>query len=109
MIATNLDYCKFTFLPVAVVQSLTHVHLFATPWTAAHQVSLTFTISQSLLKLMPIESVTPSNHLILCPPPLLLPSIFPSILTWLIFCTAAQSILRVGTEGGNGRLTETAT
>ena len=50
MIATNLDYCKFTFLPVAVVQSLTHVHLFATPWTAAHQVSLTFTVSQSLLK-----------------------------------------------------------
>ena len=50
-----------------------------TPWTAAHQASLSFTISQSLLKLMSIESVMPSNHLILCRPLLLLPSIFPSI------------------------------
>ena len=50
-----------------------------TPWTAAHQASLSFTISQSLLKLMSIESVIPSNHLILCHPLLLLPSIFPSI------------------------------
>ena len=52
---------------------------FATPWTAARQASLSFTISQSLLKLMPIESVMPSNHLILCRPLLLPPSIFPSI------------------------------
>ena len=52
--------------------------LFATPWTAVRQASLSFTISQSLLKLMSIESVMPSNHLILCCP-LLLPSIFPSI------------------------------
>ena len=51
----------------------------ATPWTAAHQASLSFTISQSLLKLMPIESVMPSNHPVLCCPLLLLPSIFPSI------------------------------
>ena len=50
-----------------------------TPWTAAHQASLSFTISQSLFKLMSIESVMPSNHLILCHPLLLLPSIFPSI------------------------------
>ena len=50
-----------------------------TPWTAAHQASLSFTISQSLLKLMPIESVMPSKNLILCRPLLLLPSIFPSI------------------------------
>ena len=50
-----------------------------TPWTAAHQSSLSFTISRSLLKLMSIESVMPSNHLILCRPLLLLPSIFPSI------------------------------
>ena len=50
MTATNLDSCKFTFLPVAAVQSLTRVHLFATPWTAAHQVSLTFAVSQSLLQ-----------------------------------------------------------
>ena len=52
---------------------------FATPWTAAHQASLSFTISKSLLKLTSIESVLPSNHLILCRPLLLLPSIFPSI------------------------------
>ena len=62
-----------------VVQSLSHVSLFATPWTAACQASLSFTISQSLLKLMCIESVMPSNHLILCHPLLLLPSIFPRI------------------------------
>ena len=62
-----------------VVQSLSHVQLFATPWTAAHQVSPSFTISWSLLKLMSIESVMLSNHLILCCPLFLLPSIFPSI------------------------------
>ena len=62
---------------VDVVQSLSHAWLFATPWTAAHQASLSF--SWSLLKLMSIESVMPSNHLILCCPLLLLPSIFFSI------------------------------
>ena len=62
-----------------IVQSLSYVQLFVTQWTAAHQASLSFTISQSLLKLMSIESVMPSNHLILCHPLLLLPSIFPSI------------------------------
>ena len=61
------------------VQSLGHVWLFVTPRTAAHQASLSFTISQSLLKLMCIELVMPSNHLILCHPLLLLPSILPSI------------------------------
>ena len=61
------------------IQSLSHVLLFATPWTAACQASLSFTISQSLLKLLSIELVMPSNHLILCRPLLLLPSIFPSI------------------------------
>ena len=55
-----------------------HVQLFATPWTSAHQASLSFTISQSLLKLISIELMLPSNHLLLCHP-LLLPSIFPSI------------------------------
>ena len=60
-------------------QSLCHVWLFVTPWTAARQASLSIANSQSLLKLMSIESVMPSNHLILCPPLLLLPSIFPSI------------------------------
>ena len=64
---------------VVVVQLLSHVQLFTTPWTAAHQASLSFTISQSLLKFKSIESVTPSTHLILCCPLLLLPSIFPSI------------------------------
>ena len=62
-----------------VVQSLSHVQLFATPWTAVHQAPLSFTISWSLPKLMSIESVMPSNHLILCRPLLLLPSIFPII------------------------------
>ena len=61
------------------VQSLSCVQLFATPWTAAHQASLSITNSWSLLKLMPVESVMPSNYLILCCPLLLLPSIFPSI------------------------------
>ena len=61
------------------VQLLSCVWLFATPWTAARQASLSITNSQSLLKLMSIESVMPSNHLILCRPLLLLPSIFPSI------------------------------
>ena len=62
-----------------VVQLLSHVWLFATPWTAACQASLSFTISWSLLKLMSLESVMTFNHLILCHPLLLLPSIFPSI------------------------------
>ena len=61
------------------VQSLRCVRLFATPWTAARQASLSITNSRNLLKLMSIESVMPSNHLILCRPLLLLPSIFPSI------------------------------
>ena len=61
------------------VQSLSRIRLFATPWTAACQASLSITNSRSLLKLMSIESVMPSNHLILCHPLLLLPSIFPSI------------------------------
>ena len=70
------------FLPCVFIYhlllSLSHVRLY-TPWTAACQALLSFTIFQSLLKLMSIESVMPSNHLILCPPLLLLPSIFPSI------------------------------
>ena len=63
---------------IVVVHSLNHVQLFAVPWTAARQASLSFTTSRSLLKLMSIESMMPFNHLILCHP-LLLPSIFPSI------------------------------
>ena len=64
---------------IVVIQLLSRVQLFVTPWTAARQASLSFTISQSWLKLMSIESVMPSKHLILCHPLLLLPSIFSSI------------------------------
>ena len=70
----NSQMCNIVF-----VQLLSHIQLFATPWTEAHQSSLSFTISQSLPKLMSVEPVMPSNHLILCCPLLLLPSIFPSI------------------------------
>ena len=64
---------------VSSVQPFSHVRLFVTPWTAALQAPLSITNTQSLLKLMSIESVMPSNHLILCHSLLLLPSIFPSI------------------------------
>ena len=64
---------------VVVVQSLSLVPLFATPWTAAHQIPLSSTISWSLLRFMSVESVMLSNHLILCLPLLLWPSVFPSI------------------------------
>ena len=64
--------------------------VFATPWTAAHQASLSITNSRSLFKLMSIESVMPSNHLILCHPLLLLPSVFPSIRVF-----SNESVLRV--------------
>ena len=74
-----LDDWKLNQKAAIVVQLLSHVRLFVTPWTAARQASLSFSISQSLLKLMSIESVMPSNHLILCRSLLLLPSIFPSI------------------------------
>ena len=72
-----MDRCKLA--SVSSVQSLTRVWLFATPGTAAHQASLSLTNSWSLLKLMSILSVMPSNHLILCCPLLLPPSIIPSI------------------------------
>ena len=69
----------FPSLPLSSVQSLSCVQLFATPWTAACQASLSITNSRSLLKLMSVESVMPSNHFILCHLFLLPPSIFPSI------------------------------
>ena len=72
------------------VQSLSRVRLFATPWATACQASLSITTSRSLLKLMSIESVMPSNHLILCHPLLLLPSIFPSIMVF-----SDESALRI--------------
>ena len=67
------------FFSFSSVQLLSRVQLFATPWIAARQGSLSITNSWSLLKLMSVESVMPSNHLILCLPLLLLPSVFPSI------------------------------
>ena len=70
---------KILFYHCVFVQSPSRVWLLTTPWTAARQASPSFTISRSLLRLMSIESVTPSNYLILCHPLLLLPSIFPSI------------------------------
>ena len=72
--STPLNFFQFR-----AVQSLSHVWVFETPWTTAHQASLSITNSQSLLKLMSIELVTPSNHLILYCKRLLLPSIFPSL------------------------------
>ena len=76
-------YNKENHKYIVAVQSLSCVQLFETPWTIAHQASLSFTISQSLHKLMSIESVMPSNHLIFCQPLLLLPSIFPCIRVFL--------------------------
>ena len=77
------------------VQSLSCVQIFAAPWTAAHQASLFFTISLSLLNLMSIELVMPSNHLIFCHPLLLLPSTFPRIRDFSnesAFASGGQSI-----------------
>ena len=78
-VITSLCICMSCTPSVSSVQSLSHVQLFTTPWTAAGQASLSITNSQSLLKLTSIELMMPSNHLILCRPLLLLPSIFPSI------------------------------
>ena len=79
-----LKMCAFS------VQSLSRVPLSATPWTAAHQASLSITNFWSLLKLMSIELMMPSNHLILCHPLLLPPAIFPSIRVFSI-----ESVLRI--------------
>ena len=75
----------------SIVQLLSRVRLLATPWTAAHQAWLSITNSQSLLKVLSIESVMPSNHLILCHPLLLLPSIFPNIRVF-----SSESVLCIG-------------
>ena len=75
---------------VSSVQLLSHVQLFATPWTAAHQTSLSITNSRSLLKFMSFEWVMPANHLILCHPLLLPPSVFPSIRVF-----SNKSVLRI--------------
>ena len=75
----SLSLVPETCINIFVVQSLSRVHLFVIQWTAACQASQSFTVSQSLLRLMSVELVMPSCHLILCRPLLLLPSVFPSI------------------------------
>ena len=79
MISLTIYSCGFPVIQFSSVQSLSRVQLFATPWTSARQASLSITNSRSLLKLMSIEPVMPSNHLNFCLPLLLLPLIFPSI------------------------------
>ena len=81
---------KYTVSSVKSVQSLSRIRLFATPWTAAHQASLSITNSWSLLKLRSIKSVMPFNHLILCRPLLLLPPIPPSIRVF-----SSESVLHI--------------
>ena len=79
VVPDHFPFLMSLWVPFSSVQSLSHVQLFATLWTAACQASLSITNFWSLLKLMSIKLVKPSNHLILCHPFLLLPSIFPSI------------------------------
>ena len=74
-----MSVCMCVSIYLSSVQSLSHVQLFVTPWSTARQASLPITNSQILLRLISIESMMPSNHLFLCRPLLLLPSIFPSI------------------------------
>ena len=88
--ADDISFNTYQLGVFVVVQSLSHVQLYMTPWTAAHQASLSFTISQSLLKLISIESVMLSNHLILCYPLLPLPSILPSL--WVFSSESTLSI-----------------
>ena len=88
--------CPLLLLPsifpsISSVQFLSHVQFFVTPWTSGRQASLTITNSQSLLKLMFTKLVMPSNHVILCCPLLLLPSVFPSISVF-----SNESVLRIG-------------
>ena len=93
IIISNLSYRLFhgCISKSSSVQSLSCVQLFAIPWTAACQASLSTANSQTLLKLMSIESVMSSNHLILCRPLLLLPSVFPSIRVF-----SKESLLHIG-------------
>ena len=86
----DVDVLTLSTSAVVAVESLSHVRLFVTPWTATCQASLSFTIFWSLLKLKSIETVMPSNHIILCHPLLFLPSIFPSIKVF-----SNESVLRI--------------
>ena len=94
MATTNNNIKENRYFQFSSVQSLSHVWLFETPWISAHQASLSITNSWSLLKLMSIESVIPSNHFIPCYPLFLLPSIFPSIRVFSnkFFTLGGQSI-----------------
>ena len=99
---------KIQIFYIVVFQLLSYVQLFVTSWSATHQASLPLTISQSLPKFMSIESVMPSNHLILCHPLFLLPSIFPGIRVFLsqlfplggqsIRASASASVLQMNTQ-----------
>ena len=96
------DFMSHTTHQFSSVQLLSHVRLFVTPWTSAHQASMSITNSRSLFKFTSIELVTPSNHLILCQSLLLPPSIFPSTrvfsnesflcIRWLKYCSFSFSI-----------------
>ena len=89
-VINDTPHYYFCFSSVQFIQLLSHVQLFATPWTSARQASLSITNSQSLPKPISIESVMPSNHLMLCRPLLLLPSVFPSIRVFF-----SESALRI--------------
>ena len=95
-VTKKIPLLSIVMLLFIVVQLLSCVQLSETTWTAACQTSLSFTVSRSLLRLMSIELVMPSNHLILCHPLLLLPSIFPSIRVFFpvsqLFASGGQSI-----------------
>ena len=82
-------------LPLLLFSPSVYVQLFVTPWIAACQVSLSFTISRSLLKLMSIEMVMPSSHLFLCFPLLLLPSVFPSINGFFQWVSSSHQLAKV--------------
>ena len=91
--SVHLD--NFSSVQFSSFQSLSRVRLFATPWTAAHQASQSITNAWSSLKLMSIESVMPSNHLILCRPLLLSPSVFPSIRVFFKWVSSSHQVVKV--------------
>ena len=104
VISWHLWISKFEFLwntislhkfPFSSVQLLSRVWLFATPWTVAHQASLSITNCLSLLRLISIKSMMPSNHLTLCHPLLLLPSIFPSIGVFFQWVSSLHQVVKV--------------
>ena len=95
MIVYHTYTYTYVYIFVVIIQSLSCVQLFVTPWTATHQASLSFTISWSLLKFLSIRSVMLSNHLILWHP-LLLPSIFSSIMVFSMSWLFTSSVLSIG-------------